>query len=146
MFGDLDSFLFLCSVIPPWIIAPQAPLSMGFLGKNTGVSCHSLLQDSHCYFISQRNFWYRRKKCGFKVAGWIWAQVSPPGKWSIWTHGFSEVVFWVWISGSLWYVMTFLKCFKRLIRKLTMLLGNRLWLGILLSSADKNLLLHEGFF
>ena len=27
-----------------WIIAPQAPLSMGSPGKNTGVGCHFLLQ------------------------------------------------------------------------------------------------------
>ena len=28
----------------PWIVAPQAPLSMRFPGKNTGVGCHFLLQ------------------------------------------------------------------------------------------------------
>ena len=28
----------------PWTIAYQAPLSMGFPGKNTGVGCHFLLQ------------------------------------------------------------------------------------------------------
>ena len=28
----------------PWIVAHQAPLSMGFPGKDTGVGCHSLLQ------------------------------------------------------------------------------------------------------
>ena len=27
-----------------WTVALQAPLSMGFLGKNTGVGCHALLQ------------------------------------------------------------------------------------------------------
>ena len=27
-----------------WTIAHQAPLSMGFSSKNTGVGCHSLLQ------------------------------------------------------------------------------------------------------
>ena len=27
-----------------WIIACQAPMSKGFLGKNTGVGCHALLQ------------------------------------------------------------------------------------------------------
>ena len=30
----------------PWTVACQAPLSMGFPGKNTGVDCHSLLQGS----------------------------------------------------------------------------------------------------
>ena len=28
----------------PWTLAHQAPLPMGFPGKNTGVSCHFLLQ------------------------------------------------------------------------------------------------------
>ena len=28
----------------PWIVACQAPLSMGFSGENTGVGCHFLLQ------------------------------------------------------------------------------------------------------
>ena len=36
-----------CSVlsnsVTPWITAHQAPLCMGFLGKNTGVGCHFLL-------------------------------------------------------------------------------------------------------
>ena len=29
---------------PPWTVARQAPLSMGFPGKSTGVGCHSFLQ------------------------------------------------------------------------------------------------------
>ena len=29
-----------------WTIARQAPLSMDFLGKNTGVGCHALFQAS----------------------------------------------------------------------------------------------------
>ena len=29
-----------------WTIAHQAPLSMGFSGKNMGVGCHALLQRS----------------------------------------------------------------------------------------------------
>ena len=32
------------SFATPWIIACQAPLSMGFSSKNTGVGCHFLLQ------------------------------------------------------------------------------------------------------
>ena len=28
----------------PWTVARQAPLSMGFSSKNTGVDCHFLLQ------------------------------------------------------------------------------------------------------
>ena len=30
--------------VTPWIVARQAPLSMDTPGKNTGVSCHALLQ------------------------------------------------------------------------------------------------------
>ena len=30
--------------VTPWTVAHQAPLSMGFSGKNTGVSCYFLLQ------------------------------------------------------------------------------------------------------
>ena len=30
---------------PPWTVAYQAPLSMDFPGKNTGVGCHFLLQE-----------------------------------------------------------------------------------------------------
>ena len=30
--------------VTPWIVVHQAPLSMGFSGKNTGVRCHTLLQ------------------------------------------------------------------------------------------------------
>ena len=37
-----------CSVLfdsaTPWAVVYQAPLSMGFSGKNTGVDCHFLLQ------------------------------------------------------------------------------------------------------
>ena len=35
----------LClTLATPWTVALQAPLSMDFPGKNTGVGCHSLLQ------------------------------------------------------------------------------------------------------
>ena len=38
----------MCSVVSdpvtPWTVAHQAPLSVGFPGKNTGVGCHALLQ------------------------------------------------------------------------------------------------------
>ena len=30
--------------VTPWTVAHQAPLSMDFLGKNTGIGCHFLLQ------------------------------------------------------------------------------------------------------
>ena len=32
------------SFVTPWTVAHQAPLSMDFPGKNTGVGCHFLLQ------------------------------------------------------------------------------------------------------
>ena len=30
--------------VTPWTVARQAPLSVGFPGKNTGLGCHFLLQ------------------------------------------------------------------------------------------------------
>ena len=36
----------------PWTVACQAPLSMGFPGKNTGVDCHFLLQE---IFLTQES-------------------------------------------------------------------------------------------
>ena len=32
------------TLVTPWTIVHQAPLSMGFPGKNTGVGCYFLLQ------------------------------------------------------------------------------------------------------
>ena len=37
------SWVRLCAT--PWTVARQAPLSMGFSRQNTGVGCHSLLQE-----------------------------------------------------------------------------------------------------
>ena len=34
----------MCNSLRPWTVACQAPLSMGFSSKNTGVGCHVLLQ------------------------------------------------------------------------------------------------------
>ena len=34
------------TLVTPWTVAHQAPLSMAFPRKNTGVSCHFLLQGS----------------------------------------------------------------------------------------------------
>ena len=36
--------LFSCSVVFLWTVARQAPCPWDFLGKNTGVGCHSFLQ------------------------------------------------------------------------------------------------------
>ena len=36
--------------VAPWTVAHQAPLSMGFSSKNTGVGCHFLL---HAIFLTQ---------------------------------------------------------------------------------------------
>ena len=40
----LSSFSPVRPFATPWTVARQAPLSMGFSGKNTGVGCHFLLQ------------------------------------------------------------------------------------------------------
>ena len=47
---QLLRLLFSCSVVSdsfmtPWTVAYQAPLSVGFPSKNTGVGCHFLLQE-----------------------------------------------------------------------------------------------------
>ena len=47
--------------VTPWTVARQALLSMGFSSKNTGVSCHSLLQgifptqESNLHFLPLLN-------------------------------------------------------------------------------------------
>ena len=40
----LSHFSLVRLFVPPWTVALQAPLSMGFSIKNTGVGCHALLQ------------------------------------------------------------------------------------------------------
>ena len=40
----LNHFSCVQLFVTPWTVAHQAPLSMGFSSKNTGVSCHALLQ------------------------------------------------------------------------------------------------------
>ena len=40
----LSCFSHALLFIAMWAVAHQAPLSMGFPGKNTGVGCHDLLQ------------------------------------------------------------------------------------------------------
>ena len=41
-----EEYILVCECsansVTPWTTAPQAPLCMGFLGKNTGVGCHFL--------------------------------------------------------------------------------------------------------
>ena len=38
------------TLVTPWIVVRQAPLSMGFTSRNTGVGCHFLLQEN---FLTQ---------------------------------------------------------------------------------------------
>ena len=40
----LNHFSHVQLIATPWTVARQAPLSMGFSRKNTGVGCHALLQ------------------------------------------------------------------------------------------------------
>ena len=40
----LSHFSYVQLFVTPWTVANQAPLSMGFSSKDTGVGCHSLLQ------------------------------------------------------------------------------------------------------
>ena len=45
-----QSFSHVQLLVTPWTIASQAPLSMGFSRRNTGVGCHALLQG---FFLTQ---------------------------------------------------------------------------------------------
>ena len=58
------------SFATPWIVAHQAPLSMGFPSKNNGVGCHFLLQGT---FPTQRS------NCLSCIAGGFFT-AEPPGK------------------------------------------------------------------
>ena len=48
---SLQSYL---TIVTPWTVAHQAPLSMGVPGKNTGVGCHALLNGSNTYQQSDK--------------------------------------------------------------------------------------------
>ena len=58
----------------PWTVAHQAPLSMGALGKNTGVGCPALLQG---IFLTQG-----LKRCLLYLLLWQAGSLPlvPPGK------------------------------------------------------------------
>ena len=43
------------SFVTPWTVALQAPLSMGFPGKNTGMGCHFLLQGNILGYYNETN-------------------------------------------------------------------------------------------
>ena len=62
------------SLGPPRIIAHQAPLSMGFPGKSTGVGCH---------FLLQRIFPAQWSNLGLLHCRWILYQLSYQGSPSI---------------------------------------------------------------
>ena len=53
----LSHFTCVRLFVIPWTVACQAPLSMGFSGKSTGVGCHFLLQtesiDSSKIYLAQ---------------------------------------------------------------------------------------------
>ena len=55
----------------PWTVACQAPLSMNFPGRNTGVGCHLLLQG-----IFSTQGW---NLCFPALTGWFFT-TGPPGK------------------------------------------------------------------
>ena len=55
----------------PWTVAHQAPLSMNFPGKNTGVGCHFLLQTLGQYVV--------KKECEDACLGVMQHYISPLG-------------------------------------------------------------------
>ena len=67
-------------LVTPWTIAPQAPLSMDFPGKNTEVGCHFLLQG---IFLTQES----NPGFGSPVCRWILYQLS---------HKESSEWLWAW--------------------------------------------------
>ena len=74
---SLQSYLILCDP-KGMTVDRQAPLSMGFPGKNTGVGCHALLQG---IFPTQRS-----KQCLLHLLHWQVDSLplAPPGKPPLW--------------------------------------------------------------
>ena len=68
-----------------WTIAHQAPLSMGFTGKNTGVGCHFLLQG---IFPAQRS---NHNSCVSCIDRWI---LYHPTTWQALREMCSSVAQW----------------------------------------------------
>ena len=60
--------------IIPWTVARQAPLSMGFPSKNTGVGCHFLLQG---IFPTQGSNWHLLSLLHLQTGS---LPLVPPGK------------------------------------------------------------------
>ena len=69
----LSHFSLVWLFVTLWTIACQAPLSMGFPGKNTGVGCHALLQE--IFSIQGSN----HVTCGSCMADRFFT-AEPPGK------------------------------------------------------------------
>ena len=66
----------------PWTVAHQAPLSMGFSGKNTGVGCHAVLQGM---FLTHRS---NTLAGGFFMSSATWeAQIAVDCILQILSHG-----------------------------------------------------------
>ncbi|XDA72876.1 hypothetical protein R6Z07F_003154 [Ovis aries] len=59
----------------PWTVARQAPLSMEFPGKNTGVGCHFLLQG--IFLIQESNLCLQRLLHWQAGSLWLMALGSP---------------------------------------------------------------------
>ena len=72
----------------PWTLARQAPPSMGFPGKNTGVACHALLQGSSQLRNQTLTFMPPALAGGFFTTSTTW-EASPiikapfPSQWYI---------------------------------------------------------------
>ena len=66
----------------PWAVACQAPLSIGFPGKNTGMGCHSLLQG---IFLTQGS-----------NLGLLHCRQEPPGKST------SQLSFIAWMNNKMY--------------------------------------------
>ena len=67
--------------VTPWTVAQQAPWSMGFSGKNTGVGCHFLSQG---FFLTQESNW--------RLLHWQVDSLPPGSHRESATHAFCSVL------------------------------------------------------
>ena len=76
------------TLVTPWTVAHQVPLSIGFPSKNTGVGCHFLLKGililNHFRFLwgEKLNFWKQKE-----------TQITAMGIWGMNSEKINEMVF-----------------------------------------------------
>ena len=112
--------------VTPWTVVGQAPLSLGFLGQNTGMGCHALLQGSSQLRNQTLAFTSPALAGGFfatSTAGeaspvikaplpsqwclccnwWMYTDASRTPTDSNWPEGSLTVALWVWTNEQ-WHI------------------------------------------